>query len=447
MVLSFLFVSIVGIVFITPKELTYSNIFIFIFSMYCGAAALIVKAFLGQSLQKNLMNPLESVIYLVIGFLVISLCAILAKIIVGNRVLSIGDKIQKRSFLENSALILILLGIFVKILHALLGTGAEDTSSAFGGFGSLSFIFLLGSIFSFYLYSQDYSKRNGYLVACLAFLVLLISIFNNTKKEVIDFILLASLCIIAFKIKIKFKVFAYAAFLFLFLFLFLSPLLHLMRSDYKGLSFNERIDYAYSIAKDNDFNPIKLYEAESLIMQGFSYSYAEYSSYIYPNSLNLDRAFLILPIDQVSREINLNNKPTMGITPFVEETFESILPSFLISKDPETGPDLVAWNYGIRSTGSVARPVIGFIASSLAASGLTGVILYPFFILMPFFMFMEFFFGKINGRIWGVFGCILTYQFVEKEIDQILPFVFRNGVIILVFIYIFYKLNSKFRIS
>lgn len=446
-ILSFFFIATVGIFFIISKELTYSNLFVFLSSIYCGAAALIIKAIFMQPLQTNLRNPIDSIIYLLLGFILTCICAFLAKIIIRNKVLNIGDKIQHRSFIEKFSLIFIVLGVIIKLLHAFFGTGAEDASNAFGGFGSLSFIFLLGGIFIFYLYSQNYSKQNGYLILFTAFLVLLISTFNNTKKEVIDFIVMALLCIVAFRIKIKFKVVAGSLLLFLFLFLFLSPLLHLMRADYKGMSFNERINYAYDLARENDFNPIKLYEAESLVMQGFSYSYAEYSSYIYPSSLNLDRIFLILPVDQVSREISLNNRPTMGITPFIEETLESILPSLIIVKDPETGPDLIAWQYGIRSTSSVARPVIGFTASSLAASGLIGIILYPLFILLPFFLFMDFVFGRVNGRIWGVFGCVLTYQFVEKEIDQILPFIFRNGIIILIFIYIINKFNAKFKIS
>lgn len=447
LIFSFFLMSITGIFFINSSELTYSNLFVFLISIYCGTAALIVKAILHQPLQDNLKTPFESSIYLLVGFFSICICAFLSKVILRNKVLDIGDKIQKTTILERSVFTLIILGIIFKILHALLGTGSEDAGTAFGGFGSLSFIFIMGSVFAFYLYSQNYSKKNGYLIILLAFLVLLISAINNTKKEVIDFIVMAVLCIFAFKIKIKFKVIVSATFLFLFLSLFVSPLLHLMRADYKSFSFSERLDYAYNLAKDNDFNPAKLYEAESLILQGFSYSYGKYNSYIYPSPLNLDRLFLILPVDQVSREINLNNQPIMGVIPFIEEIQESILPSLLIKKDPETGPDLIAWQYGIRSTSSVARPVIGFTASSLAASGMMGVILYPFIFLLPFFLFMEFVFGKVNGRVWGVIGCVIAYQFVEKEIDQILPFVFRNGMIMLVFTYILYKINTNLRIS
>ncbi|MEK5757131.1 hypothetical protein, partial [Acinetobacter variabilis] len=77
--------------------------------------------------------------------------------------------------------------------------------------------------------------------------------------------------------------------------------IHLVREGSKTQTISERIESVKDVLVENEFSPSKLYAAEAIFMEGFTYSYGEYKSYIYPNALNLDRFLLIFTFDQVNR--------------------------------------------------------------------------------------------------------------------------------------------------
>lgn len=437
--LTFTIISIIGVLFLNYGKTSFTNMFIFFLSIYSGYAALLMKAFFGQELQSNLLEPFESGVMLGLSFFMILLCGILSKSISNNRSSKIGKLVENENFKYNSILIFLILGVVFRLLH-LNYNGGLEAEGGFGGFGVFKFVFLLGLTIAFKVYSELRLKKYAIIIIISLISASILAIASNTKKDIFDFILLSGLCIFYFNIKISKKTIVSSMAFVLFVILFISPAIHLTRFEFKDLTLSERIYAVYNIISDNEFNYTKLYAAEAVFMEGFQYSYGAGSSYIYPRAENLDRFFLILPIDQVVRNHTISS---MGVEPFLIEIAEASLPSILIKKTPYTGPDLIAWRYGIRDSNSVARPVIGFTASSFAAGGIIAVIFFPIFFLLPFLIIMDYVFGNFNNRLWGVFGFIVTVSFVEKEIDQILPFLFRNLPIIILFVYLSIFILSK----
>ncbi|MCJ0927738.1 hypothetical protein MTX11_06925 [Acinetobacter lwoffii] len=399
---------------------------------------LLVKAIYNQQLQTNLIVPFESSVVLFVGFISIFFCAILSKTISNNYSSKMGYLVEDINFKKEYVLILLLLGGFFRLLHLKFNAGLED-GGGFGGFGVFKFVLLFALALAFKVYADTKDKKYVFYIVLALIIASGLAIVGNTKKDILDFILLSLLCIVFFKIKIGIKTIFSGLTFSLLVILFISPAIHLTRFEFRDLSFSERVEAVYRVIEENNFNYKALALAEGAFMQGFQFSYAEGGSYIYPESANLDRFFLILPIDQIVR----SETTSMGVNPFLIEIGEAILPSFLISKTAYTGPDLIAWQYGIRDKNSIARPVIGFIGSSYASNGILAVIFYPIIFLFPFLLIMDYVFGKMDNRLWGVFGFIVTVSFVEKEIDQILPFIFRNLPIILIFTYFLLVLQSK----
>lgn len=426
-------ISITGAAFLVASHLTYSNLFIFLLSIYSGYASLIIKAVLRQPLQQNLFAVEASLFYMFVGFYSITACAIFSKIIVAGRRSRMRQRVEVDSFCNRAIIPLIFLGFLFRLLHLAFAAAIKDgadIASGFGGFGAFNFVLTLACIILFRIYSKRGEFKHGVLIFAIGLIIIVLSVITNTKKDILDFILLALLCIYAFEINIKFRTLVPIALAVCIVVLYVSPVIHLMRSNLNNMSILERLHGMYEIIQTHEFNPINLMETEATYFEGFQYSYSEYGSYVYPSPANVDRFALILPVDQVSRALEANG--VIGFWPFIEEIAESALPSLIISKDPEVGSDLVAWYYGIRSPSSIARPVVGFVASSLASSGIVGVILFPWIFLLPALIFMDYFFGGVKGSIWGVFGFVSFYHFAEKEIDRVLPIIVREGPIIII---------------
>ncbi|WP_148087164.1 hypothetical protein [Pseudogemmobacter humi] len=446
LILIFVFtvISLIGAGFLMKGNPRYSDFFIFLLSAYSGYAALLMKAILAQPLQQNLMVPVQSAAYLFIGFCSITSCAIAADLIVGSRQSPIGARIETPVFMRNALIPLFIMGFATRILHVLFNPSIKDGAdigSGFGGFGTFEFILSLACVILLRLYSLRRTSPYGATIIIVMVAIAILSVITNTKKNILDFALLGVVSVYAFDIKVKPRVLTLFGLLMATVILFISPAIHLMRTGFRDMTVMERITGMYTLIEQHGFSPAALSVAEGAFMKNFTYSYNEYGSYIYPDAQNIDRFSLILPIDQVAR--GLDSMGTMGVSPFFEEIGESVMPSVLIDKDPETGPDLIAWKYSIRANTSIARPVIGFTASSLAAQGLLGVICLPWLLLLPFFVFSNYFFGNIKGRVFGVFVVAIAFQMVEKEIDQVIPFVFRTGPVIILTVLIFLRMFSR----
>jgi hypothetical protein len=90
-------------------------------------------------------------------------------------------------------------------------------------------------------------------------------------------------------------------------------------------------------------------------------------SYYYPDALNIDRYSLIFPLDQIVR-----HDPARISGNFAVNELSELMPAAFVKKTGISFTDQVAWRFGIRKYGSVARPVIG-LPASFAIGGYWGV--------------------------------------------------------------------------
>lgn len=446
LILNFIIISVTGWFFLKLNNIRFSNLFIFLFSMYYGFLNLLIKALLFQKLQSNLIYPFESGFIVLIGFFCICLAGILSQIVIGDKSSRLNKIFENKNFINNGIIPFLILGFIFRFLH-LYSTNEVyvEGGEAFGGFGTFKFILIFGFILLYKKYSENMDDFYGKIIIFCSFLVVILAIITNTKKDIFDFVFLSGFCIYFFKIKLNFKLVSFVGLIVILVVMFLSPVIHLMRDDYNKETIGERIEKMYAILSENNFSPVSLYAAEGAYMEGFTYSYGENNSYIYPSKLNLDRFLLIFTVDQITREINNNNY--IGFDVLGKEVKEAVLPSVFVDKDPQIATDIIAWKYGIRANGSVARPVLGYIATSSAIGGIYTVILFPLIELFLFFCFMNYFFGEIKGRIWGVFGFILVYGYVEKGVGEYISFMLRDSLIVvlcIIFLYIIFRRKIKF---
>lgn len=426
---SLVFIASVGFLFLLPSRLSFTNIFVFGVSFNSGFAALLIKAVLWQPLQQNIFASYESFFYLFIGFFSIALCGLLSKYLIAGKESGIGHRINDPVYARRAVIPLLVFGVGTKILHTIFSTSDEE--GGFGGFGSFNFVIMLAISLLIGLIANS-GKRIYYIFFGLTFFIVLsLSIINNTKKEIFDLVVLLIIAIYAFNVKVKMRHIFLGGILFLGIFFVVSPIIHLMRFSFKSESLVERVSSFYDVMAEYNFNPGLLIAAEKEFVSGFEYSYSSAGSYIYPAQLNYERFLMIQPIDQIARE--LDSKGTMGIEIFFDQMLQKILPSVLIAKTDYAGVDLIGWKYGFRSPGSVARPVIGLTGSFLASSGLLGVIFFPLFFIFPVFCVMDYIFGSIKKNVWAVFGVGSSAYLIEREFEVMYPYLLRGLPIIIIF--------------
>lgn len=432
MVVMFTMISIIGIQHIFRERIWPSDFFIFGLSIYSGGAALLAKALLGQPLQSNLMHPVFSTSVLTLSFFAALAGATLARAIQRYE----GGVFWGRLGMDRPSqyLPMLILGAAFFLLHVMLRPRFENgvqTSGGFGGFGSFYFIFVFGVAAAAFAYGKS-RDRKARLVLILSFAMMMVmSIVANTKKELADFVLVIILMAIAFRIRMRPVPLLLGILLFYGLVAFVVPLIQLMRSDFTTLGMGERLGHAWTLLADANFNPAVLAEAQSRILRGFSFSFREYGSYIFPSAINLDRFFLILPVDQVARGV-LEGKQ-MGVADFILRPLVQAMPSFLVSKDGIAGSDLVGWEYGIRSVNSIARPVIGLAASLLAAGGVIAVVIGSFVIVALVFSVYNFTFGHLRRSTFGLFFLVISSSQFEAALDAMIIFFLRTYLFIAIF--------------
>jgi len=436
MVVAFTCISLMGSRLLLRETIWASDFYIFGLAVYSATAALVVKAALLQPLQANLIHPFYSTTVLLAGFGAAAAGAWLAR-----RVQRPGvdrcflEKVWRGSRFSESYVPFLAVGTVFFILHVALRprftNGVLVAGEGFGGFGSLYFMLLFGITAALHAFGKG-GDRLAQSAAALAFgLMLTLSLIANTKIEFAQFAMAVALTVLAFRLRVKIlPVFVLALTLCIFVF-YLSPIIHLMRNEFVGLSASERLHRAWEIAEENDFSAARLLDKEAQFLSGFSMLNREDRSFIFPTVANLERFFLVFPLDQVAREELQGHRMSAG--PFLRQTAESVLPSILISKDAMVGADLVAWEYGIRSFGTIGRPVIGPYASLLAMGGIPAVALGMFVSVLLLYSLANFLFGHLRQSSFGTFFFVLSVMLPEKEIDAMYAFFLRDVVIVILF--------------
>lgn len=426
----FFVISMIGFLSVTKKNIYFSDVFLFLFGLYSGFCPLLIKGVLMQPVQSNLQYPLTSCFYVFIGYLMVVVCA---KLSVPDKKSAFQNVISKYLY-DDSILIkacpyITIIGMVFYILHVIYRPVMADSSfvqtEGFGGFGMLYFLIVMGVCIQFHLYSVSKNKKYLLWLAVTAVCIVGLSVVGNVKKNIYDFILICILAIYAFNIRLNIKFLLSSLMLVMVVMLYVSPVIHLMRNDFTEYTVLERGSQFFRILDDYSYSPKLLAEAEGDFFEGIRLSYSPEGSYVFPNTANVDRFLLILPVDQVVRGVSVVDPA--GFFSYLSMGLKQAIPSVLIQKDKFIAADVIAWEYGIRDINSIGRPVIGLVASSIAACGVLGVVLYPLVLVLPIFFLIN----KIAGPLKKNWFCLMVIGsstiLVEYTIDALVTYILREG--------------------
>jgi hypothetical protein len=419
---SIVMVTALGLYPITRRRLMATDILFFVTSLYYGAATLVIKTMLGQPLDQNLLAPTIAGTYLLIGFLSLTVGYVAANAIFpqAHWARRFSHEFDSRNFCGKVAIPVFLIGAVLSILHNLLRSQVLNGTVEAGGFGGFgSFYFLLPFAWACQArlaLGPGATRRDMIVLFAMGGLSLFLALFANVKVIIIQFFMVLILSFVAFGIRIRLRNIAMGAVAAAFLILYVQPVIQITRSNAAGRGPVARLMDGVSVLQDSNFDPGELADQADTIARGFKYSYL--GSYVYPSTWNVDRFAMILPVDEVSRE--MGSAGPMGGADIIREIIESTVPSALVHKTGAVTADTIGWHFGFTRNGSISRPVVGLVASSLAAYGFIGLVLLPG--LVTFFSFgaINAFGTYLRGSAWTIFVLMSFLPFVEKEIAPII---------------------------
>lgn len=420
-------IAVISAAFPLRRNIRVSDILIFLFGLYAGTLTLFFKTLLGQKLQTNLMFPNEAASYLFIWFCAVAICAVLASKIVGHKSSKISRRMNDLANRSSHLVIpLALFGIITRFGFIYFAKGQLDKEaiSPIAAYFNLFF-----PVYIFAVFMAAFHTAKGHKGAKFALIACIVASFGmavigNVKVEVVNIFLVLFFAVLFLGLRVKIRHLIVGGFVMFFSLSILAPAIQIMRVSLSDIPASQRFGELWKIIENANFNPETLAVLQGALFTGYQFSYAEYSSYVYPSTANVDRFMLVFPVDQVTR--SLDQASNVDLSDLISETAEMILPSFIVSKDREAFVDLVAWDRGIRANGSVARPVLGFAATSLALGGWIAVAIIPFVSVLPFLIVCNYYFGRVGGYVFGAFGCFNMALFPEKEIDRYFGYMLRE---------------------
>lgn len=400
--------------------------------VYFGTASLIVKTLAGQPVQSNLLVPNLSAGYLMIGFASITIGYCVATLVpqpfrVAN---ALRDITAEPMNLVRFAAPLFTLGAvlyFLQTQFRAIAINGGFEAGGFGGFGTFYPLLLLGAAMQTALIAKRPQwHRHKAVLGAMAIVILALTLADNTKRTLFDFLFVVTVTLIAFGVRPRWRWIVPSAIVAALVIAYVVPAIQIVRTqaDTRGLG---RIATTIGVIARHQFDPGSLGEAADRIAEGYHLTYRD--SYVYPRTWNSERFTMIQPIDFVAR--NLNERGTMGGDVMWRDPAETLLPGVLMTKSLVTAPDRIAWFYGFRARGSIARPVVGLIASSLAAFGLAGVLLLPGLTVALTFIILDGVGGRLSNNVWGVFLFAATTFLAEREVSTMLSFFCRSFIFIM----------------
>jgi hypothetical protein len=403
-----------------------------IMTVYFGTAGLVVKTLAGQPVQSNLRVPDLSAGYLLAGFASITIGYGLSQRV--RRPLRFADDLRALTAhtpnLERLAMPVFLLGALFLLLQTKFRANAMHggfEAGGFGGFGAFYPLLPLGAAMQAALVARRQSRPwwHALVLAAMALVILALTLADNTKRTLFDF-LFVGLAFVALGGGRRWTWIVPGAIGAGVALLLIAPAIQIVRTqaDVRGIA---RIGATWQVLRDHGFDPARLAGAGERIATGYQRAWRD--SYVYPLTWNTERFTMIQPIDQVARAIG--ERGAMGGTDLWRDPAETLLPGFLIRKTFVTAPDRIAWHFGFRANGSIARPVVGLVASSLAAFGLAGVLLLPALVVAFTFVMLDLVGGRIAGNVWAVFLLATTAFLAEREVSTTLSFFCRSFPFIL----------------
>jgi hypothetical protein len=264
------------------------------------------------------------------------------------------------------------------------------------------------------------------VLVAMAVVILTLTLADNTKRTMFDFLFVAGATFLAFGTRPRWRWIVPPAIAAALAIAYVVPAIQIVRAqaDTRGIG---RIAATLRVVERNDYDPVAIAAEAARVAEGYHLTYRD--SYVYPLTWNSERFTLIQPIDLVARK--LDARGTMGAIDILRDPAETLLPSVLLKKLLVTAPDRIAWHYGFRANGSIARPVVGLIASSLAAFGLAGVLLLPGLTVAFTFVVLDGVGGRLVNNTWGAFLLASTAFLAEREVSTMLSFFCRSFIFIM----------------
>lgn len=400
--------------------------------VYFGAASLVVKTLAGQPVQSNLQVPDLSAGYLLAGFGSISIGYLASQSIrqPWRFATRLRDITASPGNLSRFAAPIFLLGAIFYFLQthfrAVASNGGFE-NGGFGGFGTFYPLLILGAAMQTALIAQrPRARRHKAVLAGMAAVILALTLADNTKRTLFDFLVVVAATFLAFGVRPRWRWVVPPAIAAALAIIYVVPAIQIVRTqpDVRG---PDRIAATLGVIAQNSYDPIALADAADRIATSYHLTYRD--SYVYPLTWNSERFTMIQPIDLVARK--LEERGTMGAADLWRDPAETLLPSLLMTKTLATAPDRIAWHYGFRASGSIARPVVGLIASSLAAFGLVGVLLLPGLTVAFTFVVLDGVGGRLVDNSWATFLFATTAFLAEREVSTTLSFFCRSFIVIL----------------
>lgn len=399
--------------------------------VYFGAASLLVKTLAGQPVQSNLQVPDLSAAYLLVGFASISVGYLLSQIIgqpsrLANELRDITANVANLSRLAVPVFTLGAIFYFLQTQFRAIAVDGGFEEGGFGGFGTFYPLLILGAALQTALIAKrPHALRHKAVLGAMAVTILALTLADNTKRTMVDFVFVVAATFLAFGVRPRKRWIVAPAIAGGLAIAYLVPAIQIVRTqpDARGLG---RIAATIAVISRHDWNAADLSAEADRVASNYHLTYRD--SYVYPLTWNSERFTMIQPIDQVARK--LAERGTIGGADLLRDPAETLLPSFLLKKSLANAPDRIAWHYGFRANGSIARPVVGLIASSLAAFGLAGVLFLPALTVAFTFVLLDYVGGRLVNNAWAAFLLSATTFLAEREVSTTFSFFCRSFIFI-----------------
>jgi hypothetical protein len=398
---------------------------------YFGIASLVVKTLAGQPVQSNLLVPDLSAAYLLVGFASISIGYLLSQIVrqpsrLANELRDVTANVANLSRLAVPVFALGAIFYFLQTQFRAIAVDGGFEQGGFGGFGTFYPLLILGAAMQTALIAhRPHALRHKAVLGAMAMIILALTLADNTKRTMVDFTFVVSATFLAFGVRRRLRWIVPPALFAMLAIVYLVPAIQIVRTqpDARGVG---RMASTIDVIGRHHWNAVDLSAEADRVATNYHLTYRD--SYVYPLTWNSERFTMIQPIDQVARK--LAERGTMGGADLLRDPAETLLPSLLLKKSLANAPDRIAWHYGFRANGSIARPVVGLVASSLAAFGLAGVLFLPALTVAFTFVMLDYVGGRLVNNTWAAFLLSATTFLAEREVSTTLSFFCRSFIFI-----------------
>ncbi|NBW08024.1 MAG: hypothetical protein EBR82_08350 [Caulobacteraceae bacterium] len=429
LVLALYLIAATGLVVTLPGGQNLPSLIYFACTLYAAGFALPIKTLLLQPVQQNLMAPFDTALVLLGGHVCLTIAYVIYRTFPAR--LAVFNAMEKEfstpSFLKFIAWFGFVIGFALMVLHTIFRpkfVNGVSTAEGFGGFGAFYFLLVMAFTAQCALAVIERHRGRNLTVAIVMFaFIFALSLMGNQKKYILDAALIVSLTLIAYNVKIRPQYIIFGVVFLAFTQFIVSPLIHIARSESSQKTISERIDLTVKILDQNNYDFGKINQINDRVTRSLSGSYRSSGSYIYPSTLNLDRFTLVLPVDQVVR---VGESGRTGWSVFVRTTLERILPGAFIEKHAGSLTDEVAWTYGFRQAGVVARPVTGLTATSWAIGGIAGLVSIGIVVPLLLFWVLGIIGGPITRNPWTIAMLVVSSLAPEQDSSGILGLILRD---------------------